>query len=516
MAGRLNETAIAKAIPDVPGARDRWDLTDARPGFRLHAWVGAMLLIVLAAAGPAEAAISIAPSALRVNLGPIPIDRYSTTVANGTTIPSCSATISVRACMQSILKNYAGQDITGVRFQLGLGGGSTMSTAFDATGKIQSAWVTNLSAFFYDLRSAGMLNIAPTPALGENWSGTLKAETVPYLAGAGCPTGSEQLLFLPWLPYGFDATTQLPADRYINNAYNCSPKNPIFWGWMPYFQLVYVIASEAKATGLTIEELDIQNEIQLYAYTVQARLVYDDTTTPPTPVRTMVGNVLASVGFDAGTATYSVAAGNPQTTRGTCNSVYGDAASLITASELLAALSGGPIGAPPHVAPNGTMPCDASTAACGSTVVASTNYNPNWKSCAMAGMIAIPAQSEPTVVDNHVYPCATDPSSFGQCILTAPTYGIAQDTYSALWTFIQANHVQFNKVIIGETDSASLDVGCDDHWPTMALENSYGYFISTLFANNAPKTVLRPWGYILSPACPPLLLGAPNGPYNPS
>jgi hypothetical protein len=192
------------------------------------------------AAPAAWASLAIGPSRLEVNLGPIPVDTYSTSVANGTTIPTCAAKTSVRACVQSILKLYAGQGITGVRFQLGLGAGSVpSSTAFSTTGQVQTAWLSRLADFFYDLRAAGMLQITPTTGLGEDWSGTLQAATVPYRTGTGCPTGSKQLLFLPWLPYGFDptptATTPTPARRktrssgagcHITNWCSPSPTRP--------------------------------------------------------------------------------------------------------------------------------------------------------------------------------------------------------------------------------------------------------------------------------------------------
>jgi hypothetical protein len=477
-----------------------------RLGRCLRLFLGMALSCGLVLAQATARAATISPSLLEVNLGPVPIDLYSSSIANNGTFPSCAASQSVRSCMQTFLANYAWQGVSGVRFQLGLGGGYVNSTAFNASGQLRDAWIDNLSMFFYDLRAVGIRRITPTTALDEDWSGTLQSETVAYRAGTGCPTGSKTLLFLPWLPFGLDPVTHQPDGVLQNDSYTCAPANPGFWGWLPYFQLVDVVAAEARATGLTIEEWDIQNELNLYYFTVQGRLIYDNTSTPPTPVRAMVDQLLSQAGF-AGAATYSVAAGNPASGNATCRSVYGDPAVIVTASELLAAFGGGKIGAPPYVAGDGTLPCDASAQPCATTMGAAA------AACATAGMVTLANQSAPPLTDIHVYPCTA--LADGSCAQSTDTTALAQATYSAIQIFLQANGRTAGASIIGETDADSANSGCDDHTPAMATQNVAGYLASTLYQQRAAATVVRPWGNLTNGACPQQLLGAPGGPYTP-
>jgi hypothetical protein len=86
-----------------------------------------------------------------------------------------------------------------------------------------------------------------------------------------------------------------------------------FWGWDKLWNLVNTIAYTAHNAkpglgGLTIEELDLQNEVDLPAATVEARLIYDNTPGIPTPpgILDYIGSALANNGFSATAATVSV------------------------------------------------------------------------------------------------------------------------------------------------------------------------------------------------------------------
>lgn len=470
-----------------------------------------------AASGPPAAAASpasgpIHPSRLEVNLGPLPIDIYDNTTVNNGAIPGCAAKQIVRQCIRTILSNYAKQKITGVRFNFSLGGGYVNSTAFDSKGNVRAAWITSLYQFFLDLKSLGITKVTPTSALGPDWSGTLRTLTVADQARAGCAKRSRQLLFYPWLPYGLDPASHLPDGAFDNTAYGCSPRNPIFWGWRPYFNMVAAVASAAHAAGITIEEFDIENEIDLWTYTVQARLVYDNTTNPPTPILQTVDRILAYFGAAPGSATYSVAAGFPGSAGNACLSIYGDSAYLATASQLVAAINGGRFGSPPYFTLDGLLPCDSSRAHCGSLSPGTPGYNPHWEDCATAGMIAIPPQPQPRILDVHVYPCV---SSGGPCKTTVDVTGIARQAYDALWTFLRRNGLTGALAMIGETASDAPTTLCDGLTPTMARQNVNGYVSSTLHAADAANTVLRPWSQMIVAYCPPVVIGTPSGLYAP-
>ena len=494
---------------DRPG---RWIGFAARLA-SLLAWLP-LASVAAAPAGPAAspAPLSIHPSRLEVNLGPLPVDIYNDAAVNNGAIPSCSATRSVRQCIRAILSNYAKQKVTGVRFNFALGGGYVDSTAFDAKGNVRDVWITNLYQFFLDLKSVGITKMTPSSALGPDWSGTLRARTVADQAGMGCAKGSRQLLFYPWLPFGLDPTSHLPDGAFDNASYACSPRNPLFWGWQPYFNLVASVASAAQAAGITIEEFDIENEIDLWAFTVQARLLYDNTTSPPTPVLQTVDRILAYFGVAPGSATYSVAAGFPSSAGNACLSIYGDAAYLATASQLVAAINGGRFGSPPYFTLDGLLPCDASSAHCGSLTSGTPGYNPHWVDCATAGMITIPPQPQPHILDVHVYPCV---SSGGPCKTTLDVTGAARQAYNAVWTFLRRNGLTDSVAMIGETASDAPTTLCDGLTPVMARQNVNGYVSSTLHAADAAKTVLRPWSQMIVAYCPPVVIGAPSGLYAP-
>ncbi|HEY1261623.1 MAG TPA: hypothetical protein VGF34_20425 [Stellaceae bacterium] len=479
--------------------------------FLICATVLAAAIATAHAADPSTTPGSISPAKLEVNLGPLPIDVYDDAIANDGLIPSCSKAESVRHCVKSILGKYVRQKVTGVRFNFGLGGGYVNSTAFDAKGNVQAYWVYNLSRFFADLKSAGISKVTPTSSLGPDWSGKLQPVTAVYRAGHGCPKGSKRLLFYPWLPYGLDPTTHLPDGQGDNSAYACSPKNPIFWGWTPYFNLILWVASLAQSAGVTIEEFDIENEIDLWQFTAQARLLYDNTTSPPTPVLERVGQILAYLGFSSGAATYSVVAGTPASPVAACASVYGDSAYLMTASALAAAINGGQFGNPPYLALNGALPCDNSQSHCGSFSRGAPDYNPNWQACAAAGMITIPRQPQPRIVDIHVYPCIWDGGACQSVNMT----GMARLMYDAVWKFLRQNRLTDNLLMIGETAAGAPTRRCDGLPPQAARQNAQGFARSTLRASHGANTVIRPWSQLIEADCPPVVIGSPTGAYAP-
>jgi hypothetical protein len=459
--------------------------------------------ILLSCLRPAQGAT--APR-LEVNLGPLWVDQYTDEVLNmdRSVFPACSAKLSVRACMQHFLSYYAKQGVTGVRFQFALGGGAG-STAFDANGKVIPSWLKNLKTFFLDVKAAGIRNVTPTSTLNQPWSGSpaginLKTITVPYQKGSRCQTvGTETLAFYPWLPYGLDPNDSYnPADKEDNEAYYCSPRNPIFWGWTPFFNLVDGAAAAAQEAEIDIEEWDVDNELDLWNFTNEAREVYDPTTN--TPVLYHVGEALEKHGFKSGAAAFSVETPQVSTSGPTCDSMFGDSGYAIWGSLLLAAETGGYIGG------MGDFPNSISEANGGLLCGGSSS-----------GMIAIPKQPadwKPAVFDFHVYACIQGGNG---CELKANVKGTAKAAYNAVWQFVVSHrNADGDVAMIGETDSDAPNIACDGHTQAQAEENASAFRSSEMLTEGAAHSVIRPWAYLVAPGgqvCEPVVVGLPNGVY---
>ena len=428
---------------------------------------------------------------------------------------------------------------------------------------VRDVWATNLSKFFDDLAAFGIMNITPTPATGEPWAGTLppdpmcaayQEEGCPaprtaqcYVEGTGKP--GKLLNFFKWLPYGLDPSDSNNPDGRLdhdNQAYYCSPTNPIFWGWDKFHGLVDKIACAAQGaacspqpirqgTRLNIEEFDLQNEVSLYNFTVQARLIYDNTHS--TPVFENLGGALADHTYLSTALTVSVITDSPANPSNTCSSVYSvkdplhpetSRAQVVHASELLAATTGDPIGAPSFVAYDGGMACDNSAAH------AECQSDPQglWH-CATSVMIPIPTQTTPTVTDMHAKPCVWSGTP-GSCAPTIDATDAATRTFSAVWDFISGHSGLINinnAVIFGETWSNTpfyyTDKPCDGRYAThdLAQQTVLGYRASTLYSSGpsignpgayASNVVFRPWesAAVDWQTCEtPATIGAPSGPY---
>ena len=402
------------------------------------------------------------------------------------------------------------------------------SSAFDSSGNFLNTWTTHLTNFFADLTAFGITKITPQPAW-DDYGASLSAPTcAAYLSTApGCSVPSpppcnvngqagKYLRFSPLLPYGIDPNDNGYPDRTGGNqAYYCSPANPGFWGWSKHQTLVDNFAAAAQSKGLSIEEFDIENEVQLADFTVQARLIYDNITM--TPVFQQFGQKLAAHGYPASVATVDVDTDSPGNLTPAppltypCASVYGDAAQVLGSSELLAATGGAKIGFPPYILANGSLACDNS-AGCAP-----------YPACVTNGMINLPSPQEtPTVTDMHAKPCLAPNQS---CDLNADATIVARDTFTAVQNFIHYRNLTGNLVMFGETWSNSNEA-CNGY-PDAALtqQTVAGYLQSCLYSSGnsgctwaatPANVVFRPWGSVEwggSPCETPLNVGAPNGPF---
>jgi hypothetical protein len=402
--------------------------------------------------------------------------------------------------------NYISQGITGVRFQYGLGGGE-YSTPFLFTYTsggsppyvykgMSTAWTANLSSFFLDLASYGIVRVTPTPALIEPWSGCVAGVgtgcTITALVGSistctGYDSGGvNKMTYLynyPWLPFGlapFNPAVQdyRPDCQDDNNAYNDASGNPAFWGWNALFDVVDATLSTAQSTHLRVDDLDLQNEVNLFDFTVLGRLIYDtkhtsqlmnwpttEGCTVPSPmvdVYCAIQQKMSARNFAIGLATFSTQFMRPTVDGDDCASVYGDSAMNIYAAELFAAFDGGLIGWP-----NGfTYPSTNGLACLGSGT----------------GMFTFPvAYTQPTVTDMHIHICVADTAGGCQAIpstLTALTF--YNTLYqSATLGFLPYRNLTSNYLVFGETNH-TLPTVCDGYIGTRAFDNVNGFITSSL------------------------------------
>jgi hypothetical protein len=356
---------------------------------------------------------------------------------------------------------------------------------------VQTQWLTNLQDFFTDAKNAGM---AILPTLSFDPSG-------PYLYNPVTPVsdcaGTGSLMFYPWLPYGLEQSNRFDDGDGINTCYPAGASNSeFFWGWSPFQSLFGGLANAMYLSGVTLRELDIMQERNLYYFPIEARLIYDNSHS--FDVLGYIRSTLGSYGYSGSLATFSGGASN--TVLGyDCGSIYGDSAMLIFTSEITGAIAGytygGLFGRPNP-----------------------DNIN-NGLTCYIAGqsdalMDALPpghGYTQPNVVDVHAYPCNLNLSppvgSESDCFATDAT-GNAQTLYSDVWAFLQYRGLTGATATFGESSIVGWNTSPGAQptdggtgyppvppcpWqpnPTWAVN---GYLGSSLYANHASATILMPF-----------------------
>lgn len=419
--------------------------------------------------------------------------------------------------------------VTGIRFQFGLAGGG-VSTAFSLnssgvpTPAVSPTWLQNLQYFFSDVHISGIQNITPTPAL-DGWTATpstglpaVKSVTE-WLScpppGNVCPHYAHDRYFFPWLPYAvvYEQTGTNPVTcgfqpdgGGINSCYAFSPGNPTFWGWQPLFTLFGDIFTGAYNAGLTIEEFDLSNEVDLWDFPVQARLIYDNTTS--TPVFSQIASLL-NANFPSAVVTTSVSASspNPGDPNGPglydCESVYGDSGMHQNLSELLAAVTGYDFGKTSGSLAEadgaGGMWCYNASAPNGLENICGPPQNTQaWAQCATYGMISTPVpQAAPGLLDVHTTPsCVLSSSGVCEESNSAVATAQAKTSFSDFWVLMLNHGLTGATAMFGELPNnqpGRNGVYCDSQTPFDALNSVAGYLASSLYAAAGSHTVLRPW-----------------------
>jgi hypothetical protein len=487
----------------------------------------------------------VAPARLDINLGPVPLDRYSNG-SNAGSIPSCPDGWTIQRCIQRTFSNSPGEDRTpnnyvvqgvrGVRFMFGLGGGAD-STPFDASGNLRTPWLNNLRQFFSDLHSWGIERITPTPLLAEEWSaageiapapdGHFKYRTQPVRMSLqvdhdGNPATlavSVPLFFLKWLPFGLlDCKSPSSPSGCIvhawpdgignNQAYNQASQNPHFWGWQPFFNIMGYVFYEAALNGLQIADLDLQNETDVVNATVLARLLFDTTT--QTDVLGEIRDLMYWYGFDPGRVTVSTKIERPTTNGAVCDSYYGDSAQIIYTSALDRLLRGWYFGNSLHTQELNGLRCwnAESHGAC-------YQLPPEQQeACLLGDMPTAPLSYIPTVINMHSHVCVAGASPDGSGCLKDDSTNTARQLYSDVYRFLREHHRLDHYVVFGETvndQDGALDARfgilnnirhTDGFTKQMAQWNVAGFRQSDLYVMrtgtaNQDKTVLRPWNYLM-------------------
>jgi hypothetical protein len=439
------------------------------------------------------------------NIGGVLFDQY-TTGTNG--VVGCGSFGSQRYnrdCYQTLFSTWHAQNVAGIRlfFNMCGAGNQALSSCTDSNAQVNSAWLTNFGLFLADMKNAGITKLVITPGVyGGNGDGAQLRDV--YDA---CTQTIVSLRFYPFAPFGVlydSAHPNFPHGQGINQAYNCSPSNPLGIGREPFYRVIDAVVGLIKSSGVFLYELDMQQELNLADFTVQARLIYDNTTNDNILARLM--GIMNTRGFPMTNVTYSVVHNAPkstsqQTREANCSSVFGQPARHFPLSQVLSALDAGFIGTPAGV--NGDIGFGDTGLPCGGST---------------SGMLHFPALyvGGPSVFtfDVHDYPCTQDNCS---SISMTDLQTQARLDYSALkdllnlygpanpnngYTYAGLDYFKFlARVFIGETTSntiSSAGYTCDgDNSPPSgaAAYNYAGFAASTLAAHW--YSVLSPWHNLL-------------------
>jgi hypothetical protein len=240
------------------------------------------------------------PTWLQVGLSYMPFDVYdhahlasSYGFAN-----SCPSGSSVRGCFQKVLRELRAQGVSGVRIFFEFCGGA-YSTPLSGCGQHWSsvtgpnaAWVANVREFFRDVSDADIANITITPV---HHSEVPQLYTMPKAAVTKpgpdhCYDTPDPVYFDTASPFGRKPhveggkTYYWPVGQQDNeNARNCAPINPHFIGWQNQYNVINAMLYEADRTPatpsgqrFTVFELDFEQEMDLAAFPVLSRFIYDN------------------------------------------------------------------------------------------------------------------------------------------------------------------------------------------------------------------------------------------------
>ncbi len=532
------------------------------PGFRYwHCWVFVLLLL---GSGRGLFAQIAGSSAVEINLAYLPIDVYTSKNCLHSAcspdykwaryIQACSQDLTVRQCVKDSLagfKHPPEQNVSGVRFMFAFRG-IGFSTPLNPDGTVNSNWRNNLNLFFADMKAAGINNVTPSPRFyGGDYNERLYAEDP---CSEGAPYPFRLFEFFPMTPFGNARNDNGVWGLWraeFSPSYDCSPPDPIFAGWPQLYGVIEAVLGAASSNGLTVSQLDMQNEVNIGSFTVYGRLIYDQSHPragqPPESDENVLGEVRALMtkyGFKWERVTLSTGATVRLDTASECDSVYGDSARVIELSALTAALSHQPFGTIAEYQASGLFSCGGHLQADPLPAQLPFNY----------------AASLPQIIDVHSYPCAKrtlfcdacntnncqinydagHPVECRKCNTDQPdAYQEARRFFQAVRGFLDGydptgwgapsgnvnTMFMLGETISNTTNPSYPNYNCDgpdyEQFPAGAAVNNvlgfnnaspglYGRYL----AGGGATTVFRPWHSLTNTSCYPLVQTL--GPYAPS
>lgn len=473
---------------------------------------------------------------IEVNLGPFPFDEYPSGNAQ-TYFPDCPSG-TLQACMRSSFTSYASQGVTGMRFMFGMCGdfhSTPLSTSMSlplttacgtfnpSLSQVDSIWLAGVQAFMADVNSygSGELAVTPTPSFVVS-----AGEGTNITVADPCNGGAQTSFYFDYtLPYA-ELSAGYPDGQGNNDAYSCVAGNPKFVGWNNIYMAINALLSAAASNHVTVDELDLQNELDLNDFTVYARLIYDnvsaDAATGAVDVLNELRTRMSNNGFDSLRVFPDATEVRATVALYDCGSVYGDSARIMHLSAAVAAIGGGDIGNPTNGTVTNGIWCGGTTGS-GSTA-----------------MISLPGSwAAPDIVDLHAYPCVAISQSNRSCVSSqtqATIQGEAETEFSDVASFLNSwaptnppgwrgyNASLYTALaMIGETHTTAPDgsLNCDGN-PSYSAAGGYaGYLASGLYshagAGGKAGSVLRPWDYYGASSCYtiPLIVYPPYSPVAP-
>ena len=228
------------------------------------------------------------PSLTEINLVAVPFGQYLS-YANSGNMPSCPSNETVQSCVQSALVRYKSAGVTGVRIMFGFCPNPSnpddveaLTSCNPSQASVNQSWASNVDAFMGDVASAGIQRVTLSPIF---WGWTMFSHPPSQTFSPDpCFGGTVTLYWEASAPFGQFIAGQNPDGSPIyypwpqdfNNGYNCSPANPNFVGWQPLFNVVSTVIQKAYNHGLTVDELDVSQELDLFNFTVEGRLITDN------------------------------------------------------------------------------------------------------------------------------------------------------------------------------------------------------------------------------------------------
>jgi Domain of unknown function (DUF3291)/Putative binding domain, N-terminal len=475
-----------------------------------------------------------------------------------------------------------------IRLSFEINGSAYGSSPFFTPRTVRSQWLNNLSLFFHDLSAAGTqrtgirsITITPSPEPTSDVPSDMGITACILFDGSNqpyqtrCDTSAANVTYFPWLPYATPYNNQKPVDlkdydnapsllSYSTNSLTDATLAQSNWGWQgwqhdpnnsscagsasyhwngdmvwtigatpsgcsPFILWFDTVLQAAQFYGLTVEEVDLGNEMDLTSDPEHARLLYDNQThisvlDKLNDIMVYYGNpanrVTASASVDSLAA--SPALTSPPTepvTFATCWSHYGDPAELIRESAIINATQYSTIGI-------GLIDSNTQT----------TYLNCEGTGRDYSNLQPIPAPTtQPSINDIHYSPgiAITDlngwPGGTYANYNESDVQNVAKQVYSDFRYTLARNNLTSNIAMIGETSSNSSkanenDPGYVAGGPKSSAQNALGLMASTLVTStnggdhgDPHNLVVRPWESQTDAIIydVPATLGWPNGPYNP-